>query len=157
MKFPTAYSEKKPVYTEPGERYRIEYQLAIDDETGEEYLEPIGQVDMFMEIQSHKESCDLEMVLRRLQNGDEDALERVKGFYADVSNMPVRMAEILNMNLRGQQVFEQLSPEYKEVYGNDYKNFVMEPERVFKYIDEKKAKAKTKAAEEVKANDDTQQ
>ena len=133
MKFPTRYSEKKRQFSKTGERYVIEYQLVID-ETGKEVLEPCGQTDFYQMIQSHRDSVDLDLVLDRLKRGDSTALNKVQGFYADVSDLPVKMQDVLNLNMKGQAVFDELPAEVRAAYGNNYMSFIMNPETAMQML-----------------------
>lgn len=149
MKFNSKYGTKNDVVSNPGNKMRTEYQLYYD-ENGSESLKVIGETDTDLEIQSHAESVDIKTLINRYTNGDYTALERAKGFYADVSNMPVNFAEVMNINIQGKQLFEQFPKEYKELYGFDYQQFVNDPKRMFEYMDQKN----NESAGEVKSDDD---
>lgn len=127
MKFPTKYSEHVRVNSNSGDRMRVEYHLEIDDD-GIETLKSTGMHDLYAEIQTHADSVDLNLILARFMNGDETAIERVNGFYADVSDMPVKLQDMLNINIRGKEIFESLPKEYRDLYGNNYIKFINEPE-----------------------------
>lgn len=126
MKFNKLFDHKKPPKTVAGERYKIEYKLELD-EHGVEHLVECGKTDMQEFIQSHADSVDLNLMIQRYTMGDTDALERMQGFYADVSGMPVSMAEMLNVHNKGKMLFETLPQEIREVYGNNYVSFLANP------------------------------
>lgn len=144
MKFNKLFDHKKPLKTVAGERYKIEYKLELD-EHGVEHLVECGKTDMQEYIQSHADSVDLNMMIQRYTMGDTDALERMQGFYADVSGMPVSMAEMLNVHNKGKMLFETLPQEIREVYGNNYVSFLANPKL---YEDMKAQRLKENVADE---------
>ena len=150
MKFNSKYGTKNEVVSNPGNKMRTEYQLYYD-ENGSEDLKVIGETDTDLEIQSHAESVDIKTLINRYTNGDYTALERAKGFYADVANMPVNFAEVMNINIQGKQLFDQFPKEYKDLYGNDYQQFINDPKRLFEFMDQKNSVSND---EEVKSDDD---
>lgn len=127
MRFPTKYDEHLRVHCENGERMRIEYQLVIG-ENGTEELKPTGMHDLYEEIQSHADSVDLGLIMARYAAGDSDALEKVQGFYGDISGMPMKLQDVMNINIRGKELFDSLPQKYKDLFGNNYIKFIDEPE-----------------------------
>lgn len=127
MKFRTQYTKPEHVKCCAGNRFEPVYSLVLDDD-GKEVLKQTDAVDMFQEIQSHHDSVCLENVLARFQMGDETALEKVQGFYADVSNMPVKLNDVLNMARAGKEIFEKLPVEIKQTFGDDYMTFMNRPD-----------------------------
>lgn len=134
MKFHTLYSgTKNDVVSEAGDEYKIEYKLVIDDD-GIERIEPCGQTNLKAEIQSHAASVDLNIIISRYMQGDETALERAQAFYADVSALPKTMIEIMNLNKEGMAIFDSMKPEVRELFDNNYLNFVDNPEKLKDYL-----------------------
>lgn len=154
MRFPTMYSEKKPFFSNPGSQFKDEKQLAIDDE-GHEYLAVIGRTDVTALIQQDKDMVDIYTILDRYANGYEDALNKVQGFYADVSNLPSSFSEIMNMNIRGEMLFRQLPPEIRDVYGNNYMTFMNEPNRALEKFGKKEIENTVSKKDEVVADDNS--
>lgn len=136
MKFRTYYGDKKVEPSNPGSRFKPEYQLFID-EKGVEQLKKTGETDVQKMIDSYKEMVDLDVILERLNNGDDSVLEQVEGFYADVSEIPVKLQDVMNLNLAGKQLFDGLPPDYKDLYGGNYESFVFDPKKLIDYINEK--------------------
>lgn len=156
LKFPTRYSEKKPVCSNPGERFKQEYQLRIN-EKGTEELVPTGKTDIQAFIDSHYETVDMNVILQRLENGDLSVLDDTRAFYADVSEIPGSMFEIMNLNRQGKEIFDKLPLDLKQVYGNDYLQFVMEPMRGIEYLDNKEKEKISKMESEVIGDDHEEQ
>lgn len=147
------YTEKEPVFSNPGERYKTTYHLIIDS-NGVEKLEPDGQTDVYEMIQSYAPSVDLDLILQRYANGDVNALERAQAMYADISDVPVDMRELLNLNIRAREYFDSLEPEYRQIYGNDYNRFITNPEEIVNYMVKKEqAELSNESAKEVEKVD----
>lgn len=99
--------------------YSAEY-----DKTGTLQLKPTGEHDLYAEIQSHKDSTDLALILNRYFNGDPTVLSRVQGAYMDVSEMPTNVHEAMTLMHNAQRDFEKLPVDIKEKFGNDPNRFL---------------------------------
>lgn len=156
MKFRTKFSERKRVFSQVGDRCKVLYSLALD-ENGREVLKKSGMTDLKNEIQSHHDSVCLDMILMRYMQGDESALNKVEGFYADVSNMPVKLNDVLNLAREGKSIFDSLPTDVKEVFGNDYMMFLNRPdlyESAVKKDENVSDRESVETKEEVKTNDE---
>lgn len=154
MKFRTPYNEMKPVFCNPGKRFKTVYEMAYD-EKGHKVLKAVGTTDVQAAIDSEFESVDLNMILKRLVNGDEDALNRADAFYADVSELPMSYREILDLNMSAQKVFAGLPEDVRKVYGNDFIQFLADPGKIEMVMKRKQAKVKEDEKEiEVKHDDE---
>lgn len=130
MKFPSMYSEKIKYVSERGSRFKAEYQLRLDEEGRHEFVKT-GETDLHEYIQSFRDSVDIYNILERFRNGNEEILEQVKGIYADVSELPVKLQDIMNLNIKGKELFEKLPVDVKAVYEDNYLQFLMEPGKAF--------------------------
>lgn len=148
MKFRTRYSEMKTVFTNPGKRMKVVYELKINDR-GRRGIEKVGETDIQQAIDAEYPAVDLNMVLKRLENGDTDALEQVKGFYADVAALPVDMRSIMEMNEQASKIFNEMPDNYKKLYQNDYLQFLYDPGKLVDVIEQER-----KIAESVVVVDD---
>lgn len=119
MKFRTQYDSHAPVYQEPGSPEKVVYSPRYSD-SGVLDLEPTGKENIYDFIQSHKESTDIHVLLTRFANGEDDVLQRMQGFYADVSDMPKTYAEVLNAVISGEEAFSRLPVEVKQRFGNSF-------------------------------------
>lgn len=106
-----------------GDRIHIDYH-PVYDARGVWHLEESGKTDSYLEIQSHAESCDINILMARYRNGEVDVLSRIQGIYGDVSEVPTNYAEIINAKLRAEEMFMGLSPELRESYGNSVEQFM---------------------------------
>lgn len=159
MKFNTRYSRSKPKYSNRGEKMQPVWDLVIDSK-GKEVVKQVGETDLHAAIQAEYASVNLDMILARFDAGDATALERAKGFYADVSELPVKLQDVLNMNYEAEKFFNSLPVEVKKIYGNNYRVFINDPQKLVDFmsnepvIDKEDEKVEK---EEVKKDDDKEQ
>ena len=129
MMFPTQYDrlrsdfKRQRVLSRIGnpilQKYRPEY-----DKQGNLQLIPDGETDLYAEIQSHKASTDLELIVTRYLNGDPAALSRAQGLYMDITGMPSNMHEAINLMNQAKADFEKLPVDIKQQFDNDYNKFI---------------------------------
>lgn len=119
LKFRTQYDGRVPVKQEPGDPIRKVYSPRYSDD-GVLDLVVTGQENLYEYIQSHKESTDIHVLLQRFANGEEDVLQRMQGFYGDVTDMPKTYAEVLNAVIIGEETFARLPVEVKQRFGNSF-------------------------------------
>lgn len=110
-------------YSNPGSKFEPEY-APYYDENGVLELCEIGQKNIYNEIQSYADECDINILIQRYMAGEIDVFERVKGFYADVSDMPKTYQELLNTNIRAEKFFDSLPVETKKKFNNSYSEFL---------------------------------
>ena len=123
-KFPTQYDKREGFTTEAGNAIMETYTSKWSDD-GSLTLEVTGQISLYDEIQSHKDSVDIHVLLKRYADGDISALDRVKGVYADITEMPQNYAEMFNKINEGKALFDSLSVEMKEKFNNSFEEFLI--------------------------------
>lgn len=123
MKFKTKFDSHARVYQHPGSPVKTVYSSRYDRNGTLELFED-GQEDLYGYIQSHAESVDIHVLLKRFVNGETDVLSRAQGFYADASDMPKTYAEILNSVIAGEQAFNSLPAEVKQRFGNSFSQWM---------------------------------
>lgn len=109
--------------SECGSRYQVDYVLNFNDDGTSDLVE-CGKIDTYEMIQSHKDSVDLNLIMERYASGDITALERQQGFFADLSQMNLNLADVLNANIAGERLFNELPVSEREKYGNDYNRWL---------------------------------
>ena len=114
---------RTPRCIEHGSKIKTEYQ-PVYDVNGVWHLEPCGKNNTYMEIQSHAESCDINLIMARYRNGETDILSRIQGVYGDVTNVPTNYADIVNAQLKAEQLFLSLAPDIREKYNNSVEQFM---------------------------------
>lgn len=123
LKFNTQYDEHARVYQHPGSRVKVTYQASYDV-NGTLQLYPSGKEDLYGYIQSHRDSVDIHVILKRFAAGETDVLSQVQGFYADAADMPSTYAEVLNAVIHGESVFDSLPAEIKQRFGNSFSQWL---------------------------------
>lgn len=129
MVFPKGFKFANWRYAKPGDnsvagsRYKTEYSGRLDKD-GVLVLDEVGKTDLYEYIQSFAESCDINTIMKRYQNGETDILQRVQGFYVDATNLPDNMSEVLNKLNFAEAEFNKMPSDFKERYGNDFARFI---------------------------------
>lgn len=108
---------------------RKQYMLNIDDK-GCEYLVHSGDHDQYAEIQSYRESCDLQMILNTL---DPMAVNRYVSTYkpedimnvglVDIAAMPTSYGGMFNLVKKGENFFNGLPEEIRSKFNYSVKKF----------------------------------
>lgn len=74
--------------------------------------------NLYEKIQSYREECDLRIILKKYQNGDESALNKVAGQYMDITDMPKNLAEMYARIKNLENDFETLPLDVRKEYGH---------------------------------------
>lgn len=119
LNFPTQYHALGRQISNPGNPVHTLY-TAHFDETGHYELVEDGKVNVYDEIQSHADSVDIHILLKRYAEGDATALARVQGQYLDVTGMPKTYAELFNVLNDAENVFLQLPLEERAKYDHSF-------------------------------------
>lgn len=82
-----------------------------------------GQIDIFDAIQELADYVDIDNIVNRYNNGEIDVLEKVQGFYGDLTTLPIDMRGIYDLNAQGKNLFDSLPADVREQIG-DYKSFM---------------------------------
>lgn len=121
--FKTQFDDHARVFVNPGSRTKVTYQASYDV-NGTLQLYPSGEEDLYDYIQSHRDSVDIHVILKRFAAGETDVLSQVQGFYADAADMPSTYAEVLNAVIHGESVFDSLPAEVKQRFGNSFSQWL---------------------------------
>lgn len=122
--FKTQYSNDRPrPKAHVGTRVKVLYAPEFDDD-GRMQLVESGREDLYGYIQSHKDSVDINVLLKRFQNGDVTAFNRAQAFFMDTTDLPTTHAEWLNRVNQGRQFFDSLPAETRARFGNDFNRFI---------------------------------
>lgn len=122
MKFRTQYTPKEPIFSEVGSGEKTQLKLNYDKKGCMKLVE-CGKIDLYSEIQSHADSVDLHVVLKRFANGDADALNIRQGAYGDFSACPSTFAGVLNSLKDAEKTFNGFSPEIRSLFNNSFAQF----------------------------------
>lgn len=111
------------VYATPGDKVKTLYSPTFD-EFGHMELKESGKENLYDYIQSHKESCDIHVILARFVNGDVNALARRQMFYADLTEFPTTYADVVNTMHGAEDYFTHLPVEVRAKFGHDFNKFL---------------------------------
>lgn len=111
------------VHVNPGDKVKTLYSPTFD-EFGHMELKESGKENLYDYIQSHKESCDIHVILARFVNGDTSALARRQMFYADLTEFPSTYADVVNTMHGAEDCFTHLPVEVRAKFGHDFNKFL---------------------------------
>lgn len=123
MVFRTKYSERMVVISEPGSPMKEDIVATLDKD-GFIQLEVVGEFSLYDEIQSHADSCDINLLYKRYVQGETDVLARVQGMYGDFTGMPKTYADMLNSVMAGERFFDALPIDVKNQFGNNFSHWM---------------------------------
>ena len=123
--FKTQFDARDRVPANLGDPAKILYSAKFDDKGVMDLVET-GRENLYEYIQSHKESCDIHVILERFARGDIDALERVQGVYGDFSNVPKSYADMLNLVHSAEDAFSRLPVDERAKYGHSFERWLVE-------------------------------
>jgi len=112
--------------TEAGESVRRTYLWERDDK-GEKVLRLDQTIDQQAEIDSYLEETKIENIIRRASI-DPNIAARIApdlgGGVQDFTEMPHTLAELQNIMIRAEQIWDEVPKEIKLKFNNDVDNFV---------------------------------
>lgn len=117
------FDKHKRFITESGSRDEYVYQVKY--EKGVKMLVRSGKVNRYDEIQSHRESCDINVILKRYMNGDSSVLSRNNPLYIDTTVMPESYAEWFDVIQRASDYFYSLPADVRSQFNNSVEQFVV--------------------------------
>ncbi|UPW41061.1 internal scaffolding protein [Sigmofec virus UA08Rod_5645] len=123
LKFGTQFDHRPSPISEPGSREHVLYS-PIFDKQGRMSLEATGVEDLYDYIQSHADSVDIHVILKRFEQGDVSVLSRVQGAYGDFTQMPKTFAEALNTLIAAEQYFNSLPVDVRAQFGHNFNQFI---------------------------------
>lgn len=123
LTFKTQYDARDRIVTNPGNPIKQLYAGSYN-ERGQVELREDGTEDLYAFIQSFAESTDIHAILRRYENGEIDVLEKVQGFYGDVTEMPKTYAEALQRIADSEKVFMSLPVDVRAKFGHSFSEFL---------------------------------
>ena len=121
--FKTQYDVRERIESHPGNPIKQLYSGSYN-ERGQVELKEDGTEDLYAFIQSFAESTDIHAILKRYQNGEVDVLEKVQGFYGDITEMPHTYAEALQRIADSEKVFMSLPVDIRAKFGHSFSEFL---------------------------------
>ena len=121
--FKTQYDARNRIQSQPGNPIKQLYSGSYN-ERGQIELKDDGTEDLYAYIQSFAESTDIHAILRRFENGEVDVLEKVQGFYGDITEMPHTYAEALQRIADSEKVFMSLPVDVRAKFNHSFSEFL---------------------------------
>lgn len=121
--FRTQYNDHDRVISDAGNPEHILYSPVFDKHGNMELVES-GRENIYDFIQSHKDSVDIHMILKKFEAGDIDVLSRVQGAYGDFTAMPKTYAEALNAVISAENYFNSLPVDVRAKYDHSFEKFL---------------------------------
>lgn len=121
-KFRTQYDRVRK-YSNIGSPIHIIYGPKYD-ENGSLDLVEVGKENIYDLIQSHADSVDIHVILKRFEAGEYDVLNKLQGIYADVTDLPKNYAELLNKVIAGENAFLELPVELRAKFNHSFAEFL---------------------------------
>lgn len=123
QKFPTQFDARDRVVSNPGSRVRVTYGPVFDDH-GHMTLKQKGQENLYEYIQSFKDSCNIDLILKRFEAGDVSVLARVQGTYGDFTEFPKTYAEMFQRMHDAEALFNSLPVEVRNEFHHSLSEFL---------------------------------
>lgn len=119
------YGEKRPVKpSNSGNRMEPHY-IEVYDENGHPSLRQDGETDVYAQIQSYKDDCDIHVLLARYAAGDVSVMKS-GGVYMDATQLPTSMHDIFNLMTEQRDKFNQLPLEIREKFGHSFETWAIQ-------------------------------
>ena len=106
--------------SESGSGIKELFRGKLDRDTGMIELVPDGKKNLYAEIQSYKDSCDINKIVERYAAGEIDILNQIQGVYGDFSAAPTDLAESYRISRDLEYQFDRLPIEIKEKFDNNF-------------------------------------
>lgn len=111
----SVYECAERIPTESGKPEKPSFKMKVDV-NGRRYLEEVGVINVYEEIQSHRESVDISYIMTRFANGDTSALSKTQGVYGDFTNIPTSLNELQQRVMDAERLFYQQPLEIREKF-----------------------------------------
>lgn len=159
--FFTAYNRPKAQCCSCGDKEYIHYIERTDKVTGKTYLEESERINIRDYIKSSYEETKIENILARAGAGDQTALNRIQGLYADITGIPRTIAEMHSKIKDAYGEFDRLPIEIKQEFNNDAGQFIAgfsngKVQNVIQKLSQNQQKTETAAEPKVVQNPQTE-
>lgn len=132
-----------------GSRYYHDVHLRHTPD-GNMYLEKGKEHDRQAEINSYQDSCDVDKLIRRYENGDSTALIRNKGgAFVDLSSLPKTQHEAYRLSRDLELAYSELSGDLKDKFPtfSDFSKVFTDKDKLNSYLKYKSSRVKKEPQE----------
>lgn len=117
------FADRHQYKSDPGSPYSPVFSPVVQED-GKIELVQKGQTCIYDEIQSYKDSVDVNRIIQRYANGDISALNARAAQFMDASNLPETYAEMLQVAIDAENFFSELPSDVKKAFDNNYYKFI---------------------------------
>lgn len=107
------------IESNPGNPYKPTFTPKVSS-SGRVSLVLTGKVDLYQQIQSHKDSVDLKTLIARFESGEADVFSQRNGFYMDITSMPQTYAELHELMTDARNRFDSFPVDIRKQYNFDF-------------------------------------
>lgn len=100
------FEKREPIYTYVGDKTRPLYKPELR-KNGEIELVEDGYEDIYSQIQSFKDSVDINVIVSRYAHGDAYALQQRQGVYGDFIQVPSSYMDVLNQAIELKRIYSE--------------------------------------------------
>lgn len=109
-----------------GNKFEPEYEEMIDAKTGKMILEKTGEIDIVEKIQTSKEACLLDNIIKKYNiDLKKEYKQVVEDTINDLTELPDNFIDTMNFIKKAQEVFNQAPSELREKYNNNVNEFIL--------------------------------
>lgn len=124
--FRTQYTERVKFLTAPGDPVKKVYSSRWLENGNLELVET-GSINIYDEIQSHKDSVDINVLLAKYaKTGDLEILNKATTQFMDVAGLPTTIVGFYNLVEEGRRLYDGLPVDEKSKYNNSFENFIFQ-------------------------------
>lgn len=112
-------------FSHPGEKQIQVYDYVYNPETKQHDYLPVGKpIDWDAFIQSSKDSCDLENIIKRYEAGDANALNVQNTEYMDTLSFPTDLRGYSEFAGYLEQQFNSYDERFRKIFDDNYQTYV---------------------------------
>lgn len=106
MAFESWLKRRDPIFSSVGSKTRPLYKPVLN-KNGDIELEEDGFENIYDEIQSYKDSVDINVIVQRYAHGDTYALQQRSGAYGDFVSVPRSYMDVLNGAIELNKIYSE--------------------------------------------------
>lgn len=134
MVFPTQFDARDRTISNVGDRIKQLYEARVDNNGAIDLVEA-GRENLYDYIQSFKESCDINTIVKRFAAGDTDVLARRQATYGDFTQLPGTYAELLNTVIQGENYFNSLPLETRAKFNHSFREWMASMDNMQEFVE----------------------
>lgn len=134
MVFPTQFDARDRTISNVGDRIKQLYEARVDN-NGTVDLVEAGRENLYDYIQSFKESCDINTIVKRFASGDTDVLARRQATYGDFTQLPGTYAELLNTVIQGENYFNSLPLDTRAKFNHSFHEWMASMDNMQEFVE----------------------